>query len=182
MRAITRADTYEIKAPPPPDPDSARRLAVKAPQVVKTIESLRNKGEGRRFEPDVTRNPYAPKTWVSYLAATRDDFSFAERRLIYERALQLLPRSYKLWRLYLDEVEEAVRDRWHTSGRAKVLVLLYERCLMHLSKMPLAARSSFLKASLNLLQEKMAAGGGGGGQQLLLVQAVQGGNRQPMKS
>ena len=127
MRAITRADTYEIKAPPPPDPDAQHRMSIKAPQVVTTIEQLRNKGEGRRFEPDVTRNPYAPKTWVSYLAATRDDFSFAERRLIYERALQLLPRSYKLWRLYLDEVEEAVRDRWQTSGRAKVLVLLYER-------------------------------------------------------
>ena len=38
---------------------------------------------------------------------------------------------------FLDEVEEAVRDRWQTSGRAKVLVLLYERCLMHLSKMRL---------------------------------------------
>lgn len=136
MRAITRADTYIITAPPPPDPDVQHRMAVKAPAVLKTIQGLRNKGEGRRFEPDVTRNPYAPKTWVSYLAATRDDFSFAERRLIFERALQLLPRSYKLWRLYLDEVEEAVRDRWQTSGRAKVLGLLYERCLMHLSKMP----------------------------------------------
>ena len=42
MRAITRADTYEIKAPPPPDADAQHRLRVKAPQVVTTIESLRN--------------------------------------------------------------------------------------------------------------------------------------------
>mmetsp|Transcript_27913 Transcript_27913/g.86345 ORF Transcript_27913/g.86345 Transcript_27913/m.86345 type:complete len:928 (+) Transcript_27913:155-2938(+) len=132
---LLRCDTYNSEPPSLPTDDEAARLAVKAPEVAAKVAELANAGEGARYEPELARNPYQLKTWIAYLKAS-EEAPFAERRLVYERAVRLLPRSYKLWRRYLEEAEDAVGDRWRTSGRAKVLVLAYERCLEHLGKMP----------------------------------------------
>jgi pre-mRNA-splicing factor SYF1 len=86
-------------------------------------------------EAEVTRNPFSVKAWLAYLEA-KNDSAHGERRLIFERALRLVPRSYKLWYAYLGELEVAVRDRWTTSGRAKTLVGAYERALLSCSKFP----------------------------------------------
>ena len=86
-------------------------------------------------EAEVTRNPFSVKAWLAYLEA-KNDSAHGERRLIFERALRLVPRSYKLWYAYLGELEVAVRDRWTTSGRAKTLVGAYERALLSCNKFP----------------------------------------------
>jgi len=98
------------------------------------IQALRE-GEGAAYEGELLRNPYSARTWIAYLG-TRSDAPFKERRLIYERAVRLLPKSYKLWRAYLGDFEEEVRGRWTTSGRAVVVRRTYERALLHNSKMP----------------------------------------------
>ena len=112
---------------PPPDPDAQHRMSIKAPQVVKTIEpEEQGRGPARR-----TLNPYAPKPGCR-ISRRRATTSPLRRGWIYEQLLQLLLRSMP-WRLYLDEVE-AVRTGGHQEEPRPVL--LYERCLTHLSKMP----------------------------------------------
>lgn len=85
------------------------------------------------LEATIRRDPYSVKAWLSYAKATE---SFRERRIVYERALRYVPLSYKIWTRYLDDYEEAVRERWLTSKRAKTLCRTYERALVHLHKMP----------------------------------------------
>merc|ERR1711881_541058 len=81
------------------------------------------------YEEDITRNPYHLRSWLIYLEAKRkklldisasssvsgskifkDKTPSPEREKllkeinhIYERALAVLPRSYKLWNAYLNE-------------------------------------------------------------------------------
>jgi pre-mRNA-splicing factor SYF1 len=57
------------------------------------------------FEEDVLRNPYSVKSWLHYIDFYGGDVrqSASQRFKLYERALALLPRSYKLWFRYLAE-------------------------------------------------------------------------------
>lgn len=48
------------------------------------------------WEEELLRNPYALKMWIRYLEA-RKDASPRKRYLLYERALNALPGSYKVW-------------------------------------------------------------------------------------
>lgn len=84
-------------------------------------------------EAEVRRTPYSIKAWLRLLETVE---GFKERRVVYERALRLVPRSYKLWVLYLEECEKAVGERWLTSRRAATTTAAYERALVHLNKMP----------------------------------------------
>lgn len=52
------------------------------------------------FESEIHRNPYSVKLWILYLDS-RKAISTAGRFSIYERAIKVLPRSYKLWYRYL---------------------------------------------------------------------------------
>lgn len=52
------------------------------------------------LEEEVARNPYALKSWLAYIAA-KDTAKPQVRFNIYERALKVLPGSYKLWHAYL---------------------------------------------------------------------------------
>lgn len=84
---------------------------------------------------EVMRNPYGVRGWIVHLDSMKVS-AFSSRRVVYERALRFLPRSYKLWHRYLEECESAVANRWLTSVRARTTVRTYERCLVHLNKMP----------------------------------------------
>lgn len=56
---------------------------------------------------------------------------------MFERALRVLPRSYKLWKQYLDETyERDVRGRRVDSPSFPALIALYERALAQLGTMP----------------------------------------------
>lgn len=52
------------------------------------------------FELEIERNPYSVTLWVLYLDAMKSA-STKDRFVIYERAVKVLPRSYKLWYRYL---------------------------------------------------------------------------------
>lgn len=58
------------------------------------------------------------------------------RNQIYDRALKLMPRSYKLWKMYLDELGIKLRGKRIDAIEFESLIKSYERCLMHLSRMP----------------------------------------------
>eukprot|EP00968_Pinguiococcus_pyrenoidosus_P025861 scaffold7031_cov254-Pinguiococcus_pyrenoidosus.AAC.11 len=99
------------------------------------------------YEQELARNPYSLKSWLRYLYDTapdvqdedRDESKVAPPRVrygIYERALKLLPMSYKLWRMYLQERWTNAKRRSVRSKALKILVNTYERALVHLHRMP----------------------------------------------
>ncbi|OWZ24591.1 Pre-mRNA-splicing factor SYF1 [Phytophthora megakarya] len=88
------------------------------------------------YEEAATRQPYAVQTWTSYLRAL-SDAPLAARSQVYERGVRALPRSYKLWKLYLDDVYDTqVRGQRVDSPLFTQLVDLYERALAQLATMP----------------------------------------------
>ena len=52
-------------------------------------------GEDLLYEEELLRNPYSLKLWWRYLEA-RKDVPPKRRYLLYERALKVLPGSYKV--------------------------------------------------------------------------------------
>eukprot|EP01079_Euglenida_sp_SAG-EU17-18_P007592 gene7592-7083_t len=52
------------------------------------------------FEEDIVRNPYNIKYWLNYLTF-KANASPKHRNLLHERALKMLPGSYKIWIQYL---------------------------------------------------------------------------------
>ena len=56
--------------------------------------------------------------------------------MLHERALKLLPRSYKLWQMYLGERRAYASGCSVTDVRQDELHSAYERALVHLHKMP----------------------------------------------
>lgn len=91
--------------------------------------------QDKRYEEELIRNPYNIKTWLSYIDSKKSDKCTARYR-IYERALQYLPRSYKLWHMYLLDRTHKIRNKCVTDKRYESLVHLYERALVHMHKMP----------------------------------------------
>jgi len=49
-----------------------------------------------------------------------------------------LPRSYKLWRAYLQERQTALKYKAVTDKGYTILINTYERALVHLHKMPVS--------------------------------------------
>ena len=88
------------------------------------------------YEEEAVRQPFAVQTWTSYLSALSDGPVDA-RYAVYERGLHALPRSYKLWKMYLDDMHgNEVRGQRVDSSLYTQLVALYERALAQLSTMP----------------------------------------------
>lgn len=88
----------------------------------------------QEHEDAVARAPFSVAVWSAYLAATR---AGTARFALFERALQALPRSYKLWKQYLDAFYEArVRGQRVDAPAVAQLEALYERALATLAKMP----------------------------------------------
>uniref|UniRef100_K3WEH0 Suppressor of forked domain-containing protein n=1 Tax=Globisporangium ultimum (strain ATCC 200006 / CBS 805.95 / DAOM BR144) TaxID=431595 RepID=K3WEH0_GLOUD len=87
-------------------------------------------------EEEVARNPHSIHAWVNYLKEA-DTLAAPKRFALYERGVVALPRSYKLWKQYLDEYYETqVRGKRIDAVEYTHLVALYERALVQLNKMP----------------------------------------------
>lgn len=87
------------------------------------------------YEEDILRDPYSLKNWWYYLEF-KQHASPEIRNLIYERALRVLPRSYKMWWRYLDERMQHVRELCVTDVAYEQVNHCFERCLVHMYKMP----------------------------------------------
>ncbi|KAI9749657.1 MAG: pre-mRNA-splicing factor syf1 [Lichina confinis] len=100
------------------------------------------------YEQDILRNPGSIKPWLAYIEFKARYGTILERSYVLERACTELPRSYKLWKMYLGlRVRHLnnVNAANHASEYRKVNVL-YERALILLNKMPVIWESflSFL--------------------------------------
>lgn len=87
------------------------------------------------YEEDILRDPHCLKNWWYYLEY-KADAPQEVRNLIYERALRILPRSYKLWLKYLTERIAAVRSLCATDCAYQKVNNCFERSLAHMNKYP----------------------------------------------
>eukprot|EP01052_Picozoa_sp_SAG31_P025204 SAG31_NODE_2196_length_6219_cov_1.796569_5_plen_530_part_00 len=87
------------------------------------------------FEEALLRGPYSVTTWWKYLESKRASGPKV-RNILYERALQKLPGSYKLWKNYLRERREQVRGRAPTDPAIQSVNDLFERAMVFMYRMP----------------------------------------------
>ena len=90
------------------------------------------------YEQDVIRNSRVTKPWLEYINYKKQYGSLLEQAFVYERACTACPRSYKLWKMYLDFRIRHLKGKnaaKFASQYAKVNAL-FERALVLLNKMP----------------------------------------------
>ena len=90
------------------------------------------------YEQDIIRDPGSVKPWLAYVEFKHQHGSLLEQAFVLERACIQLPRSYKLWRMYLLLRIKHLRGRnpaIHAAEYSKVNAL-FERALILLNKMP----------------------------------------------
>ncbi|KAF2496731.1 hypothetical protein BU16DRAFT_458114 [Lophium mytilinum] len=90
------------------------------------------------YEQDIIRSPGSIKPWLAYVAYKRQHSSLLEQAFVLERACATLPRSYKLWKMYL-ELRTRHLERKNPAKFAPHYVkvnALFERALVLLNKMP----------------------------------------------
>jgi pre-mRNA-splicing factor SYF1 len=90
------------------------------------------------YEQELIKNPYNLKAWLDYSNFQRQNGSTLEQAFVLERAVTLLPRSYKLWKLYLELRTRhlAKRNAARYQDEFRKVNALFERALVLLNKMP----------------------------------------------
>lgn len=90
------------------------------------------------YEQDILRDPGSLRPWLTYIDFKLQHGSLIERAYVLERACIQFPRSYKLWKLYLELRIRHLRGKnpaRHAQEYAKINAL-FERALVLLNKMP----------------------------------------------
>ncbi|MCJ1311323.1 pre-mRNA-splicing factor syf1 [Agyrium rufum] len=90
------------------------------------------------YEQDIIRDPGSVRPWLAYADFKHQHGSVLEQAFVLERACTHLPRSYKLWKMYLELRIKHLRGRnpaLHQNAYLKVNAL-FERALILLNKMP----------------------------------------------
>lgn len=90
------------------------------------------------YEQDLFRNPSSPRPWLAYIDHKLRNGTLSEQAYVMERACLHLPRSYKLWKMYLEFRVKHLTKRSAVRYRAEYekVNLLFERALVLLNKMP----------------------------------------------
>lgn len=90
------------------------------------------------YENDILRQPDNIKAWLDYAHFKKQYGTLLEQSFVLERACNALPRSYKLWMMYLDLRVSHLKGknpaRW--KGEYQKVNALFERALVLLNKMP----------------------------------------------
>ncbi|KTW27084.1 hypothetical protein T552_02576 [Pneumocystis carinii B80] len=105
--------------------------------ILDNIDSYHISEEDFEYEKELLRNPFSIKSWLRYIEHKEGD-PIHEQVFIFERACMDLPRSYKLWRLYLNVRKrhvEGLNPAKYEEEYEKVNVC-YEKALVLLNKMP----------------------------------------------
>ena len=103
----------------------------------------------RIYEQDILRNPGSIKPWIEYYTFKRStSSSILCQSFVLERAVKTFPRSYKLWKMYLElrewhllPVPEDPKNKQNKNPAQYVMEFkrvnaLYEQALVLLNKMP----------------------------------------------
>ncbi|KIW00457.1 pre-mRNA-splicing factor syf1 [Verruconis gallopava] len=90
------------------------------------------------YEQELIKNPYNLRAWLDYANFKRANGSLLEQAFVLERACTLLPRSYKLWKMYLELRTRHLKDRNAAkyADEFRKVNALFERALVLLNKMP----------------------------------------------
>ncbi|EEH10089.1 pre-mRNA-splicing factor syf1 [Histoplasma capsulatum G186AR] len=90
------------------------------------------------YEQDILRDPHSITPWLSYIEFKHQQGNSYEQAFVMERACRQLPRSYKLWKMYLEFRMKHLRGRNPAVHRAEYLKVngLFERAVILLNKMP----------------------------------------------
>ena len=90
------------------------------------------------YEQDILRDSGSIKPWLIYVDYKHQHGTLLQQAFVLERACTQLPRSYKLWKIYLELRVKHLRNKnpaIYASEYAKVNAL-FERALILLNKMP----------------------------------------------
>ncbi|KAK0645615.1 hypothetical protein B0T16DRAFT_329294 [Cercophora newfieldiana] len=90
------------------------------------------------YEQDIQRNPGSTKPWLAYIEYKLQHGTVREQAFIMERACIQLPRSYKLWKMYLTFRTKHVAklNAAIFASEYRKVNALFERALILLNKMP----------------------------------------------
>ncbi|CAN9309237.1 unnamed protein product [Alternaria alternata] len=90
------------------------------------------------YEQDIQRNAGSVKPWLDYYSFKKSRGSILEQAFVLERAVTTLPRSYKLWKLYLELRTKHLSKKNPAKFAAHYVKVnaLFERALVLLNKMP----------------------------------------------
>ena len=90
------------------------------------------------YENDILRNSGSIRPWLDYANFKRQYGTLLEQSFVLERACTSLPRSYKLWKIYLELRVKHLKGRSPARHQAEFQKVnaLFERALVLLNKMP----------------------------------------------
>lgn len=90
------------------------------------------------YEQDLFRNAGSIRPWLAYIDAKMRNGTIHEQAFVMERACNHLPRSYKLWKMYLDFRLKHLKKKNPVKAREEFnkVNALFERALILLNKMP----------------------------------------------
>ncbi|PLB42068.1 mRNA splicing protein SYF1 [Aspergillus candidus] len=90
------------------------------------------------YEQDLLRDAGSVKPWLAYIEYKQQHGTLYEQAFVMERACKQLPRSYKLWKMYLEFRVNHLRGRNATIYKSEYQKVnaLFERALILLNKMP----------------------------------------------
>ncbi|EFR03205.1 pre-mRNA-splicing factor syf1 [Nannizzia gypsea CBS 118893] len=90
------------------------------------------------YEQDILRDPRSIKPWLSYIEHKKKNGTLYEQSFVMERACKQLPRSYKLWKMYLELRINHVHGRNPSTHQAEYnkVNALFDRAVVLLNKMP----------------------------------------------
>jgi len=90
------------------------------------------------YEQDILRDPGSVRPWLTYIEHKMRNGTIHEQAFVQERACMQLPRSYKLWKMYLEFRIKHLKKKNPVRHRAEFnkVNALFERALILLNKMP----------------------------------------------
>jgi len=90
------------------------------------------------YEQDILKSPGSIRPWLDYAEYKRKNGSLLEQAFVLERACTTLPRSYKLWKMYLELRTKHLKDKNPAKYAPQFIKVnsLFERALVLLNKMP----------------------------------------------
>lgn len=90
------------------------------------------------YEQDLFRNAGSVRPWLAYIDAKMRNGTIHEQAFVMERACIHLPRSYKLWKMYLDFRVKHLKKKNPVRSKEEFnkVNALFERALVLLNKMP----------------------------------------------
>ena len=90
------------------------------------------------YEQDILRHPGSIRPWIDYANFKAKHGSLLEQAFVLERACVMLPRSYKLWKMYLQLRTKHLKGKNPAKFHAQYTKVnnLFERSLVLLNKMP----------------------------------------------